>query len=176
MSEIYRNDRLDDVLLADYRKARKAFLEGDTLRADQLYSANRRHHAIDLYYEVDLPEHVMFVHPLGTVLGRATYGDYLCVYNGVNVGSTVDRNYPVLGTGVVLFPGAKVLGKSVLGNNVWVTANTVILDQVVPNNVVVFMDIMVHAGVGKDVNTPVFEFSANWKRTERNVKRDMFGT
>lgn len=165
-AEIYYDGRLDDILLEDYRRSRKAFLEGDRLRADQLYAANRRHHCIDLYYEVELPKHVVFVHPLGTVLGRATYGDYLAVYQNVGVGSDLDGNRPVIGSGVVLYPGAKVLGKAIIGDNVFVTANTVIENCIIPSNSVVFP-------IGVIPTDAEFvlakESTCGWKHTKRSV-------
>lgn len=162
-SEIYHEGRLDDILLADYRKSRQAFLEGDRLRADQLYSANRRLHAIDLYYEVALPEHVKLIHPLGTVLGRATYGDYLVCYQNCGVGSTVDHDYPVLGEGVCLFPGSRILGRSVIGNNVFLQANVVVLNETIPDDCIVTMGMRFDGTFG-----PVC------KATTRSVKEHFF--
>ena len=72
--------RLDDEIPYNYGRSREAFKRGDIEVAVWWYRQNRIQHSIDLFYEVDLPQHVMYVHPVGTVLGRATYGDYLCVY------------------------------------------------------------------------------------------------
>jgi serine O-acetyltransferase len=136
-SNLYHATRLDDLIVLEYRKARRAFLDGDIARADQIWSSLRRNHAIDLYYEVELPQHIRFVHPLGSVLGRATYGDYLVCYQNCGVGATLDGERPVLGDGVVLFPGVKVLGAARIGSNVFITANTVVEGCHIPDNSIV---------------------------------------
>lgn len=165
--------RLDDEITHRYRESRAAFARGDVHEAARIYRHIRADHAVELYYEVELPEHVMFVHPLGTVLGRATYGDYLVVYNGCSVGSDLAGNRPVLGSGVVLFGGAKVLGKTVIGDNVFVTANTVIQDCVVPDNSVVFPSLKVF---GRDQGSGAGNaLRCDWKPAKKNVKEYFFG-
>ena len=154
----------DDHILEDYKRSRKHFLDGNITAAEFYYSLNRSSNAIDLFYEVELPEHVKFVHPFGTVLGRANYGDYLVVYHGCGVGSDLDGNRPVLGSGVVLFPGAKVLGKTTIGDNVFITANTVVQGVTIPSNSVVFP-------AATDMADSGFEWiiSCGWKPTRRSV-------
>jgi serine O-acetyltransferase len=147
--------RLDDDIVENYRLSRAAYSRNALLAAESHYRYNRANHAIDLFYEIELPEHLMFVHPVGTVLGRATYGDFLCVYQNVGVGSDLDGNRPVLGDGVVLFPGAKVLGKTVISGNVFVMANAVMNGCYVPPNSVAY---------GYNQSSP----------TTRSVIRDVF--
>jgi len=128
---------------------------------------------VELFYEVELPTNMRCIHPIGTVLGRATYGEYLVFYHGCGVGSDVDGNRPTLGEGVVLFPGAKILGNVTLGNNVWVTANTVVQDCDIPSNSVVFPGRKVVRDAGRH-----FDYSyigASWRTTNRSVKRHFFG-
>lgn len=137
--------RLDDEITAWYRKGRAAYLAGDQSSADYWHRAIRREHGCELYPAVELPERLLMVHPIGTVLGRATYGDHLVCYNCVNVGSDLDGNRPTIGNGVVLFSGAKVLGNVTIGSNVFVTANAVISGTTknpvtIPDNCVVFTD------------------------------------
>ena len=62
--------------------------------ASQLFLLNKTLHAADLFYSVNLPEVFLLVHPLGTVLGNASYGDYLVAYQNCTVGSTADGRYP----------------------------------------------------------------------------------
>lgn len=156
--------RLDDQAVQLYRESRCAWLAGDELNATEFYAMLRLHHACDIYYEVELPEHVRLIHPVGVVLGRATYGDYFVAYNGSGVGSDLDGNRPVIGEGVVLFPGAKVLGKTKIGANVFVTANTVVQDGEVPDNSVVYP-------TWDNVN---MQFCAAYKPTHRSVKKHFF--
>lgn len=130
---------LDDDVLALYRESRAAYLRGDIAEATEAYKLNRYRHGVELFYELALPAHVKFVHPLGSVLSkRATYGDYFVCYHGVSVGVHVDRREPTLGEGVVLFPGSRVIGRCAVGNNVWVQAGTTIYNTDIPDNSIVF--------------------------------------
>lgn len=96
---------------------------GDERAALKLFYLNKSLHGIDLFPEVRMPSVFLLVHPLGTVLGRAQYGDFLVVYQGVTVG-TSRGSYPRLGNGNILFSGAKVLDDVVTGDNVIFGANS----------------------------------------------------
>src|SRR5690606_14180963 len=45
------------------------------LLADKVYGLNKALHACDIYHEVELPDVFFLDHPVGSVLGRATYGN-----------------------------------------------------------------------------------------------------
>jgi len=110
---------------------------GNLLIANKIYALNKALHSLDVYFEVDLPDIFFFQHPVGTVLGRAKYSDYLVVYQRCTIGGK-DRIYPVIGEGVVLYGGCSVIGNCTVGNNVWLSTGTCILQQDVPDNSVVF--------------------------------------
>lgn len=85
----------------------------------------------------------MVEHPLGSVLGRAVYGDFLFLYQGVTIGGNVSLGedaicYPVLGDYVLLYSNAKVLGNSHIGNNVIIAADASIINEDIPDNSIVF--------------------------------------
>jgi serine O-acetyltransferase len=94
----------------------------------KLFLLNKALHGIDAYFEVELPSIFLFVHPLGTVLGRARYSDFLVVYQRCGVGSNHDI-YPELGPFFTLRPGAAVLGKCKVGTSVTVAAESLVLDR-----------------------------------------------
>ena len=74
-------------------------------------------HSNDWFYAVELPVHFLCEHPLGSVLGRAIYGDYLFVYQGTTVGGNRNKgilSYPKIGTNVVLYANATILGNTVI--------------------------------------------------------------
>ena len=54
--------------------------------AEVVYYLNKVMHANDWFYGIQLPNHFWAEHPLGSVLGRAKYGDYFFVYQGTTVG------------------------------------------------------------------------------------------
>ncbi len=111
--------------------------------ATKIYLLNKALHAIDAYFEIAMPEVFLFAHPLGTVLGRATYGNYFVVMQNCTVGN-IDSRYPVLGEGVVLCSGASVLGDSVAGDGVCVGAGSLLINARIPANCTV-------VGRGKDL-------------------------
>lgn len=123
-----------------YRLSRILF-KRESAAADQVYYLNKIMHSIDWFYAIDLPIHFHCEHPLGSVLGRAQYGDYFFVYQGTTVGGNRTKgqlSYPVIGDNVILFSNASVLGASHIGKNVVVSAGTYIMNQEIPDNSVVF--------------------------------------
>lgn len=111
--------------------------------ADKIYYLNKILHSIDWYCGIELPKHFMVEHPLGSVLGRANYGDYLFIYQGVTIGANIGSNdyreiYPVLGEKVIFYSNAKVLGNAHIGNNVIFSANTCVIDEDIPCNSIVY--------------------------------------
>jgi serine O-acetyltransferase len=103
----------------------------------KLFLLNKTLHGIDAYYEVDLPSVFLFVHPLGTVLGRGRYGDYFLVYQGCGVGSNHDV-YPTLDEFVTLRPGSFVLGRSHVGRHSTLAAGAMLIDTDLPGDTVYF--------------------------------------
>jgi serine O-acetyltransferase len=82
-------------------------------------------------------------HSQGTVIGAFAIGENATIYQGVTLGAReldfgFDRDVrPVLGNGVTLGAGAKVLGGIELGDHCKVGANAVVLRSVAPGKSVV---------------------------------------
>lgn len=106
---------------------------GDSALPERLFYLNKIMNGIDLYYPVEMPETFLLVHPLGTVLGRACYGNYLAVYQNCTIGAVTDI-YPRFGEGVILYSRSSVLGNCNIGNNVVFGANSLVIDCNVPDN------------------------------------------
>jgi len=106
---------------------------GGRALATKLFLLNKALHGIDAYFEVELPAVFLFVHPLASVLGRGTYGEFLLVYQRCGVGSN-HGIYPTLGEYCTLRPGAAVLGNSRLGRNCTVATESLVLDRDIPSN------------------------------------------
>lgn len=85
---------------------------------------------------------LFFPHTHGTVIGAYSIGSNAVIYQGVTIGArdldfTYDETHrPVLGNGVLLGAGAKVLGGITLGDGVTVASNAVLLTSV-PDHCVV---------------------------------------
>jgi serine O-acetyltransferase len=105
--------------------------------AFRVYYLNKALHALDAFFDAELPEVFQFMHPIGTVLGHAKYGNYFCVYQNCTVGSDEPGNTPVFGDCVVMYAGSTVIGKSRIGENVVLGANAYVIDRDVPDNSVI---------------------------------------
>lgn len=104
---------------------------------DRIYYLNKVMHAVDIYYEVELPSIFSLGHPVGTVLGRAKYSDFLSVSQNCTVGNNKGI-YPEFGRYVTMFSGSKVLGKCRIGENVLIAANAYVKDSDIEDNSLVF--------------------------------------
>lgn len=125
-----------------YWLSRSLFQSGRFELADKVYYLNKSLNSVELFYEVKLPAIWACEHPLGSVMGKAYYGDYFYFYQGCTVGGNFKRDgeivYPTIGNHVKMFSNSKVLGNSHIGNNVIISANCYIKDQDVPNDTIVF--------------------------------------
>ena len=109
----------------------------DTLLATKIYYLNKVLHSVDWYFEIELPNYWGVEHPLGSILGRATYGDGFFFFQGCTVGGNKGV-YPKIGNNVIMYSNSKILGDSKIGDNVLIGADTKIKDQNVPSNCIVF--------------------------------------
>lgn len=106
---------------------------GDTELATRLFLLNKALHSIDVFYSVSLPETFMFVHPLGTIIGNAKYGNYFAIYQNCTVGST-EQGYPTFSDGTILYARSMILGGCKVGADVVFAANSFVIDADVPAN------------------------------------------
>ncbi|MBN1574477.1 MAG: serine acetyltransferase [Deltaproteobacteria bacterium] len=104
--------------------------------SEKVYCLNKALHAIDVYYEVELPDIFMFTHCVGTVIGRAKYADYLIIAQNCTIGNN-HGIYPAFEGRVFLFPRSSVIGESTIGGNTLVSADTYICDQDVEGDCIV---------------------------------------
>ena len=111
---------------------------GDSTAAGKIYSLNKALHGIDVFYEVHLPDIFFFSHPVGTVLGRAMFSDYLIISQGVTVGGNKDLIYPKIGEGTYLYSHSAIIGKSKIGNNNLISIGTIVREENTPDNVIVY--------------------------------------
>lgn len=110
---------------------------GDENLAAKCFLLNKTMFGLDAFYKIKLPEHFLLVHPVGTVLGNADYGDYLVVYQNVTVGSKTDGKYPSFAGQNILYSGSTVIGSSKIGLNSVMGANSFLMDREIPDNQVV---------------------------------------
>lgn len=81
-------------------------------------------------------------HPVGSVLGRAKYGDGFFFYQGCTVGGNRGKDgvlyYPVIGRNVRMYANSSFIGKCNIGDNVILGAGALVKDTDIPSNSIVF--------------------------------------
>ena len=125
----------DQFLIFLYMCSRVAAeINADYELATKFYYLNKIRHGFDCYFQTVLPEVFYVAHGVGTVLGKATYGNYLYVCKGVTVGASRGGDYPVLGNYVSLGSECTVLGSSHLHDRSTVGAGTTIFNVNLESN------------------------------------------
>lgn len=122
-----------------YYLSNTAYHHGNMELADSIYYLNRIMHGVDWFYEVELPVVFGAEHPVGSVLGRANYGNRLFIHQNTTIGSSVEK-FPQIGENVVLCANGSILGKCKIGNNVIISAGTVVINKEIPDNSIAFQD------------------------------------
>jgi len=107
-----------------YLLSNTIYHQGNEVVAEKLFALNKALHGFDAFYAIELPEVFLLVHPVGTVLGNASYSNKLVVYQNVTIGSDINGVYPKFGCGVVLYSGVTVIGNVNTGDNVVFGANS----------------------------------------------------
>jgi len=110
--------------------------------ADAVYYLNKIMNCVELFYAIELPSIWSAEHPVASVMGRATYGDHFFFYHGCTVGTSKDRfgniQHPVIGENVHMYANSSIIGRATVGDNVIVGAGTMIKNEDVPSNCMVF--------------------------------------
>lgn len=105
--------------------------------ATRLFLLNKVLNGIDLFYEIEMPEIFFVGHSVGIVLAKATYGNYLALYQN----STVGKNHgvaPVIGEGVLMYPSTAIIGRSSVADGTILSQGTSIINHDTPGNCVVY--------------------------------------
>lgn len=107
----------------------------------KIFHLNQTLHSFFASYKNNLPDHFILFHPLGTVLGKAVYGDFLVVFQGVTVNNSLggegNLSPAVIGKGVTLASNAKIIGNKPIGDYVSIGAGALVYQKAVPDNYVV---------------------------------------
>ena len=110
---------------------------GSALVCNKLFLLNKQMHGLDLFYEVELPDIFLLVHPVGTVLGRAEYSDYFVAYQRCGVGSN-NQQSPSFGRHFTMRPGSSALGGVKTGDYCQLSSVTLVIDEQLEGNSTIF--------------------------------------
>lgn len=135
---------------------------GDGDACTKLFLLNKALNGIDLFYEIEMPEIFFIGHSVGIVLAKASYGNYLVLYQN----STVGKNHgvaPVIGEGVVMYPNSAIIGRCHVGDGTIVSQGTSILNRNAPGDCVVYAGqagALVFKPAARDVLADIFRREA----------------
>ena len=102
--------------------------------------------SIDLFYKAEIGPYFLPNHALGTDIdSHAKYGKLFFVMNDVHTGpynitgaAPSEQSHPIIGDYVTLCSKCSIFGKTIIGNNVVVSNNTLIMNEEIPDNCIVY--------------------------------------
>lgn len=131
---------------------------GETELPTKLFILNKALNAIDLFYEIDMPARFFIGHSAGIVLAKASYSDYLVLYQN----STVGKNHgvaPVIESGVIMYPNTAIIGRCHVRSGTVISQGVSVINQDTPGNCLVFYGV---------------EKSLQFKQNKRKILDDIF--
>jgi serine O-acetyltransferase len=105
--------------------------------ATRLFLLNKALNGIDLFYEIEMPEVFFIGHSVGIVLAKATYGNYLVLYQN----STVGKNHgvaPVLEEGVIMYPNSAIIGRCHIAAHTTISQGCSVINRDTPGHCIAF--------------------------------------
>ena len=79
---------------------------------------------------------------MGSVMGRAKYGNRFSFYQGCTVGGQIDKLgniwYPEIGNNVRMYANSSIIGKTKIGEDVIISVGCMVKNDIVPDNAIVF--------------------------------------
>ena len=110
---------------------------------DKIMYLNRTLNNFFFSYKGHLPDIFFLGHPIGTVIGNAVYSDYLVLLQNVTINTSSDEDgnpAPVLGKGLFMGAGSKIIGNKPVGDRVFISVDTVVYNQKIDDDKVVLTD------------------------------------
>ena len=111
----------------------------DDRLATKLFCLNKALNGIDCFYAIEMPDIWFIGHSVGIVFARATYANYLAVYQNATVGKNNGRA-PVLHEGVVLYPNSAIIGDCCVRPRTYVGQGQRIIDADTPGDCLAYND------------------------------------
>lgn len=107
---------------------------------DKLIFLNRILNNLFISYKCGLPDIFFLGHPIGTIIGNAVYSDFLVVFQNVTI-NTAEDSYgnpaPILGKGLFLGTGAKIIGNQPIGDRVSIGVDALVHNRAIEDDFVV---------------------------------------
>lgn len=129
-------------------------LSENTILCSKIVNLNKCLNGMFYSFKCKLPDIFLFAHPVGSIIGNASYSDGLVIFQNVTINTGDDLNgngtTPKLGRGLFLGAGAKIIGERTVGNRVSIGVDATIYNQDIADDSVVIR----HQNSGKIVCKP----------------------
>lgn len=102
--------------------------------ASKIFLLNKALHGLDAFYSIELPEIFLFIHPLGTILGKARYKNYFAIYQNCTIGANENSEYPDFSEGIIMYSKSSVIGNCQIGRDVVFAANSLLINTNINDN------------------------------------------
>lgn len=102
--------------------------------ASKAFSLNKLLHGIDAFYEIEFPDIFLVVHPIGTILGRAKYSNYMVFYQNVTIGTDLSGIYPTFKGKHILYSKSSIIGDCIISEGVNFGAGSFIMNTNIKSN------------------------------------------
>jgi len=126
-----------------HRLSHRLWVRGRKLPARLVSALVRAVTGVDIHPGATIGAGLFIDHATGVVIGQtAEIGDDVTLYQGVTLGGTslrAAKRHPTVGDRVTIGAGAKVLGAITIGHDSRIGANAVVVRDVPPNSVVVWV-------------------------------------
>lgn len=116
---------------------------------------------IEVSPRVEIGAGLFLPHTVGTIIGAARIGDNVTIMQGVTLGAkepdmafTIEKR-PVIGDGVTIGAGAKVIGGITVGNDAVIGANAVVVHDIPANVTAVGIPAKVLLRQGRELHNEV---------------------
>jgi serine O-acetyltransferase len=119
-----------------YVLANELYKMGNKQLAAKIMCLNKALNGLNCMYDNELPPLFCFIHTVGAVIGKASFGNRVVFYQGVTIGAN-NGQYPAFGDNVVFFSHCQVIGNCNVGSNVSFSFGTKIFNTDVPDNTLV---------------------------------------
>lgn len=110
----------------------------------KLVALNKALNGMFYSYKCKLPQIFLFAHPVGSIIGNASYSDGLVVFQNVTINTGDELNgsgaTPKLGKGLFLAAGAKIIGEKSIGDRVSIGVDAMVYNQNISDDSVVIRE------------------------------------
>lgn len=111
--------------------------------ARRLLCLNRALSGLFVSYKCPLPEHFLFGHAVGSVIGNAGYSDCCVFFQNITVNTGADgstRPLPEIGRGLFMAAGSSIIGTQQIGDRVSIGVGACVYGTPVPDDAVAIQE------------------------------------